>query len=250
MAGESAECYDRTAVLEKQDGIELVELLAPEGGMKVLDLGCGPGYHANLFAQKVGPEGMVTGVDPDEERIKIAKEKYQGNGYSLQYLEGNSDNFPAGKYDIIFSNHVVHWIEDKDALFKRVRASLRPGGRFAFVAVTEPEEQIDAVIRQLLGEERSRAVLDAFMFEPQETYEALALANGLEMTHAVAAARPSFKFNNLDALLDYIEGIFHGKVTGLKSIDKDILEKIKERHGEEPVMHQPNCCTYILTNPH
>ena len=161
---------------------------------------------------------MVTGVDPDEERIKIAKEKYQGNGYSLQYLEGNSDNFPAGKYDIIFSNHVVHWIEDKDALFKRVRKNLRPGGCFA---VTD-EEPIAVFLRQLLGEERSRAVLDAFKFVPQETYEALALANGLEMTHAVAAARPSFKFNNLDALLDYIEGIFHGKVTSLKSAGKDI----------------------------
>ena len=249
MAGESAECYDRTAVLEKQDGIELAELLAPKKGMKVLDLGCGPGYHANLFAQKVGPEGTVTGVDPDEERIKIAKEKYHGNGYSLQYLHGNSDDFPAGNYDIIFSNHVIHWIEDKDTLFKRVRKNLRPGGRFAFVAVTD-EEPIAVFLRQLLGEERSRAVLDAFKFVPQETYEALALANGLEMTHAVAATRPSFKFNNLDALLDYIEGIFHGKVTGLKSVDKDLLEKIKERHGEEPVMHQPNCCTFILTNPH
>ena len=59
MASESAECYDCTAVLKKQDGIELVELLAPEKGMKVLDLGCGPGYHANLFAKKLAPRAWL-----------------------------------------------------------------------------------------------------------------------------------------------------------------------------------------------
>ena len=120
MAGESAECYDRTAIQEKQDGVEMLELLEPERGMKVLDLGCGPGYHANLFAQRVGPEGLVIGVDPDEERIKFAQQKYQGDlfGNRLQYLEGSSEDFPGGDYDIIFSNHVVHWIEDKSALFQ------------------------------------------------------------------------------------------------------------------------------------
>ena len=248
MAGEAAECYDRTAVLEKQDGIELLELLAPKKRMVVLDLGCGPGYHANLFAQQVGPEGIVIGVDPDKERIKIAKEKYQ-QGNSLQYLEGNSKNFPCGNYDIIFSNHVVHWIKDKRALFKRVCENLSPGGRFAFVVVTEEGGAISVFLRQLLGEERARAVLNAFRFVPQEAYEALAVENGLEVTYTVATTHSGFKFKNTDALLDYIDGIFHGRVNGLKSVNKDILEKIKAQHGEEPVMPQYACCTFILTKP-
>ena len=249
MAGESAECYHRTAVLENQDGVELLELLEPKRGMKVLDLGCGPGYHANLFAQRVGPEGLVIGVDPDEERIKIAQQKYESNqfGNRLQYLEGSSENFPGGNYDIIFSNHVVHWIEDKGALFKKICENLRPGGRFACVVVTD-EEPIAVFLRQLLGNERARALLDAFNFEPQESYEALAVAHALEITHAVAATRPSFKFKNLDGLLDYIEGIFHGRAS-IKSVDKNILQRTKAEHGEEPVMHQPNCCTFIFTKP-
>lgn len=248
MSGESAECYHRTAVLEKRDGVELLELLEPEIGMKVLDLGCGPGHHANLFAQQVGPEGLVIGVDPDEERIKIAQQKYQGDqfGNRLQFLEGSSENFPEGNYDIIFSNHVIHWIEGKGALFKKVCENLSPGGRFASVVVTDAEASLGVFLRQLLGEERAQAMFDTFKLEPQETYEALAVANGLEITHAVAATRPSFKFNSLNEMLDYIEGIFHGR-TDLKSVHKDILEGMKAQHGEEPVMLQPNCCTFIFT---
>ena len=249
MSGESAECYHRTAVLEKQDGVELLELLEPEIGMKVLDLGCGPGHHANLFAQRVGSEGLVIGVDPDKERIKIAQQKYQGDhfGNRLQFLEGSSENFPEGNYDIIFSNHVVHWIEDKGALFKKVCENLSPGGRFAFVAVTGPSP-IDVVIHQLLGERRARAILGAFKFEPQETYEALAVAHGLEITYAVAATPPGFKFNTFNGLLDYIEGIFHGRAS-LQSVDKDNLERVKAQYDEEPVMHQSSLCRYILTKP-
>ena len=107
-------------------------------------------------------------------------------------MEGSSENFPGDKYDIIFSNHVIHWIEDKGALFKKVRDNLSPGGRFAFVAVTR-EGSMPPLLRQLLGNERARAILNSFNIEPQESYKALAVANGLEITHAVAATRPSFK---------------------------------------------------------
>ena len=126
--------------------------------------------------------------------------------------------------------------------------NLSPGGRFAFTTVTKAGS-MPALLPPLLGNEKSRPILDGLKIEPQETYEALAVANGLEMSYAVAATRPSFKFKNIDALLDYIEGIFHGRVTGLKSADNATLEKIKARYGEGPVIPQPTCCTFVLTKP-
>ena len=72
-------------------------------------------------------------VDPDEERLKIARENYVRN--NIDYVSGNDNLFPEGLYDLVFANFVIHWVPDKDAHFKRVYQSLKPGGRFAFTTL-------------------------------------------------------------------------------------------------------------------
>ena len=91
--------------------MKLIKLLAPEKGDKVLDLGCKTGYLSKVLVDLVGPEGQVVVIDPDTERLKVARDKYTAS--NLQYLEGSSDNIPGGEYDIVFSNYALHWIKDK-----------------------------------------------------------------------------------------------------------------------------------------
>ena len=87
-------------------------------GNTVLDLGCGTGYLTKLLAERVGPQGKVLAVDPDGERLKIAKDKYSAP--NIVYVQARDQTFPEGQYDAIFCNTVIHWIKDKRALFKRV----------------------------------------------------------------------------------------------------------------------------------
>ena len=54
----------------------MIDMLTLEKGITVLDLGCGTGYLTKVLLDKVGPEGKVVAVDPDGERLKIAREKY------------------------------------------------------------------------------------------------------------------------------------------------------------------------------
>ena len=49
-------------------------LLNIKPGYKVLDMGCGTGELTRFLAELVGEDGEVVGVDPDEERIRVAKE--------------------------------------------------------------------------------------------------------------------------------------------------------------------------------
>ena len=72
----------------------------------------------------------MVAVDPDEERLKIAQEKYARD--NIKFLSGNDATFTEGPYDLVFANHAIHWVADKDALFRRVYQNLKPGGRFAF----------------------------------------------------------------------------------------------------------------------
>jgi len=59
---------------------EVLEVLAPARGEKFLDLTVGAGGHAFEIASRLGPGGMLVGVDLDEEILEIAKQRLSGPG--------------------------------------------------------------------------------------------------------------------------------------------------------------------------
>src|SRR5436190_10728626 len=60
---------------------QMLELLALEPGMRVLEIGAGTGYNAALMAELVGPEGMVVTVDIDADVAEQAARLLAANGY-------------------------------------------------------------------------------------------------------------------------------------------------------------------------
>ena len=75
---------------------------------------------------------QVVGIDPDLERLQLAKKKYPAA--NIQYLEGRADDSISGQdYDVVFSNYVLHWIKDKESVFRNVNKCLKIGGKFGFV---------------------------------------------------------------------------------------------------------------------
>ena len=138
----SSDAYDKVQYSHQgRYGLELLDRLSiPEGG-RVLDLGCGTGYLASVLAERVGPGGRVTGVDPSRERILLAESKYVQHN-NLQFMDKSSEDFPAGPYDIVFCNFVLHWIQDKQTVFRRVHENLKSGGVFAFLCPAKPASSI------------------------------------------------------------------------------------------------------------
>ena len=111
----------------------LLSLLDIRSGSKCLDIGCGPGYNTVQLTDKVGSQGSVTGIDPDEDRINIAK-KYH-NHENVNYIVGKSTCLPPSNegYDFIVSNAVMHRIkyDEKIATYENVLRLLKVGGVFA-----------------------------------------------------------------------------------------------------------------------
>ena len=72
---QSADLYHKNSSHQEEIGLKLLsKVKVPLGGL-VLDLGCGTGHFATVLSELVGPEGKVVAIDPDTERIQIAKEK-------------------------------------------------------------------------------------------------------------------------------------------------------------------------------
>ena len=108
-------------------------MLALNKGSHILDLGRGVGNITMELTKKVRPEGKVVAVesvDPDEERLKIARMRYSTS--NIEYILADDQTFPSAQYHVIFANAVIHWIRNKETLFKCVYDNLCPGGHFAF----------------------------------------------------------------------------------------------------------------------
>ena len=111
----------------------LTSFLDISSGSKCLDIGCGTGINTAYLADKVGKDGFVTGIDPDENRINIAKKEYQRE--NVNYVVGKSIDLPPynGGYDLVISNAVMHWVkyEEKVKTYQRVHGLLKKDGVLA-----------------------------------------------------------------------------------------------------------------------
>ena len=241
---DSAVCYSQTSFIQKEDGMKLLEQISTGKGSQVLDLGCGTGYLANALAVRLGPEGKIIAVDPDGERIKVARECY-GSNNKLKFLVASDKDFPESEYDIVISTFVFHWIEDKDAAFKRVYKNLKPGGSFGFTTQDNPKmPEVLTEIVQLFGPQTVKATLGSLHWQSAEDYERLASSNGFEVK-CMEVKKRFFTFPNIDSFLDFFYGVFQGKFDRSSAALDDLK---KQYEGQSFVMVVPRL-TAILTKP-
>lgn len=109
-----------------------IAALGLKPGMRVLDAGCGAGAHLRLFAETVGPQGRVIGLDVDPARLAVAKglcADLIGSG-RVRLEEGDLTRLPlaARGCDSVWSALVFHHLADPSAALAELARGVRPGG--------------------------------------------------------------------------------------------------------------------------
>lgn len=117
-----AGCYQRHAGFVPALAIDLVDLLEPRPGERILDLGCGDGTLTRALAER---GASVLGIDASASMVAAA----QRHGVDARLGHAEALDVGAG-FDGVFTNAVLHWVRDLDAAIDGVRRALRPGGRF------------------------------------------------------------------------------------------------------------------------
>ncbi|HWE52134.1 MAG TPA: class I SAM-dependent methyltransferase [Bryobacteraceae bacterium] len=118
---------DRHSFVWKKSA-DLIDLLNPRPGERILDLGCGTGHLTAQIAER-GVE--VLGIDSSPAMIGQARQNYPANRTQAKFLLADARNFHFEQsFDAVFSNAALHWIPDPAAVIASVAAALKPGGRF------------------------------------------------------------------------------------------------------------------------
>lgn len=118
-----ADAYGRDGAFVHALAGGVVEWLGTQAGERILDLGCGDGQ---LTVRLLTTGADVVGVDASEAMVAAARAR------GIRADEANAEHLPFADawFDAVFSNAVLHWVRDQDAMMTEVHRVLRPGGRF------------------------------------------------------------------------------------------------------------------------
>ncbi|HXD77260.1 MAG TPA: methyltransferase domain-containing protein, partial [Puia sp.] len=119
----NASLYDDKHNFVFKFGEDVVRLLNPRQGERILDLGCGTGYLTHVIAQA---GARVTGIDSSAAMIDRARAAYPDLDFRVMPATAIRFDNP---FDAVFSNAVLHWVLDKEAAIDNIYNALRTGGR-------------------------------------------------------------------------------------------------------------------------
>ena len=149
--------YLTADVIEQRRAIRAALALQP--GERVLDIGSGPGLLAAEMAGEVGPTGAVTGVDPSEDMLAIARAQVTDGETHLTFVPGGATELPFedDSFDAATSTQVYEYVADMPAALAEARRVLRPGGRLLVL-----DTDWDSIVWRSSDDDRMRRVLHAW----------------------------------------------------------------------------------------
>jgi len=181
----SAARYAATAHFVPAFGAPVVELLAPQPGERILDVGCGDGV---LTATIAAAGADVVAVDAAPDMVAAARAK----GLDARVVPGQSLAFER-EFDAVFSNAALHWMRPQETVLAGIARALKPGGRFvAEMGGHNNTAAIQVAFRAVLAKRGIEALdLSPWYFPSSAAYRARLEAAGFRVEEIAIVPRPT-----------------------------------------------------------
>ncbi len=151
--------YEKFRTERMQPFFDLVDLVRPRPGMRVIDIGCGTGELAIMLAERL-PGATVEGIDTSPAMLAEAALRATDR-VSFHHGDAAAPR-DYSIYDLIFSNAVWQWVPDNAGLLSRMLASMKPGAQIVVQVPKNDRHPSHALAGLLAREEPFRSALDGF----------------------------------------------------------------------------------------
>lgn len=203
-----SQLYDQKHSFVFAYGQDLLTLLAPQPGERILDLGCGTGHLTNQIAQA---GASVIGLDHSPQMLATARQQYP----TIEFIEADAAAFELkDTVHAVFSNAALHWVTRAEDAVRCIARTLKPGGRF--VAEFGGHGNVARLLvatQETLREVTQTEVKHGWYFPSIAAYSTLLENHGLEVRQAFLFDRPT-QLEGADGLRNWLamfaEGMFRG----------------------------------------
>jgi ubiquinone/menaquinone biosynthesis C-methylase UbiE len=241
-----------------------------EPGMRVLDVGCGPGDVSFLVSELVGAEGSVVGVERDEQAVAAARRRALGAGVgNVELVRGDfrEVEIEGGPFDALVGRFVLMYQADPAGAVRRAARHIRPGGIVAFAELNLPlgsalparylmswpqtpaSEQFNAWIYEAFGRLGTQPDMGLRLLE---TFAQAGLepSPDLEVEVAIAVGEEAIS-HSVEIVRSLLPAILDAGIATEEEVDIDTLAE-RLRAGAEPagrVSCWPSAISAFATKP-
>ena len=249
--GDAAEGYLKHSRTIKDGQYDLCKGLLAMTEIKpsdnVFEIGCGTGEYAAYLAKDVLKGGRVTACDPNENRIKVAQDRF-GNLENLTYIHAGGSDALEGKidvYDVVYSSAVLHWMSDEE-LEKTIKNSflaMKSGAVAAHLIAFQPIKNMENFV-PYFAEDLKKEYYDILRPIPVEKLTNLLHKNGFKVLKADQFMKPCV-FPTADVYLDWLDSTLYGKFY-YKDLYKKFGDQIELEKSEDGLILQSHPVFQVL----
>lgn len=223
----NAELYNDKHAFVHEHGEGLVDLLGPKSGESILDLGCGTGQ---LTHQIAAAGALVIGIDSSSQMVQTARKNYPKTQF--RQMDACSLDFDS-RFDAIFSNAVLHWINNQEKVSEQMYMQLKEGGRMVVEFggqgnVGQIRKALNDCFRQRgLG---SHAESRSWYFPSIGEYSRLLETVGFEVNFARLFDRPTMLDSEESGIKEWLEMFAKDYFIGIDREEADrIMQEVQDK---------------------
>lgn len=197
--------YEKFRTEREQPFYDLLDLVRPAPSMRVVDLGCGTGKQTRILHERLGAAETI-GIDRSPRMLEAAPTGVSG----LSFRDGTIEQFEEkDRFDLIFSNAALHWVEHHDQLIPRLARMLKAGGQLAFQVPAMHADASHEVAEELTATEPFRSAFGGWT-RPQpvlgpEQYAQLLFDSGFAEQHVRLVVYPHL-LETTEDVVEWMQG--------------------------------------------
>jgi ubiquinone/menaquinone biosynthesis C-methylase UbiE len=205
-----ADAYERVhAPRLREPAADLLALVAPATGARVLDVGTGTGVAAELASRSVGPTGQVVGIDVSLGMLQVGRRVRPG----IRTVGAEAIDLPFrdSTFDLALGNFVLaHFTKVETALFDVLRV-VRPGGRLGLSAWADAPDDLQNTWMEIVRSAIPQEMLEPALGRAAPWHDRFRARSAIEETLIDAGVRhvrtETRRYRFVYPLDEYVEGL-------------------------------------------